>query len=138
VADTATPEDWLNEGPAEYSAFRLSEARHPDFAPVLLQEYQQHVQATQTAAAIADTEASSPDRYANRYEKTTLMFLAARRRFGEKALDTVLRAFRTRFAGRRDGTTALFLEEVGAQMGPEAEVFFRDALYRKGVVGPQP
>ena len=138
VADASTPDDWLNEGPAEYSAFRLSEARDAAFAQVLLQEYQQHAGASQTAAAIADTEAASPDRYVNRYEKTTLMFLEARRRFGEKALDKMLRAFRTRFARRRDATTALFLEEVRSQMGPEAQAFFRDALYRKGVVGPQP
>jgi hypothetical protein len=138
VAPTDTPDDWLNEGLAEYSAFRLSEARDPAFAPVLRQEYEEHAAASQTAATIADTEASSPDRYVNRYEKTTLMFLEARRRFGEKALDKMLRAFHTRFADRRDATTALFLDEVRAEMGAEAEAFFRDTLNRKGVIRPQP
>ena len=134
VADASTPDDWLNEGPAEYSAFRLSEARDAAFAQILRQEYQEHALASQTDAAIAETEQSSPDRYRNRYEKTALMFLEARQRFGEKALDELLRAFRTRFAEGRNATTAAFLEEVKTQMGAEAEAFFREALYRKSEV----
>jgi len=135
LADPSTPDDWINEGLAEYSAFRLSQqqAGQP-FADMLVQEYQLHGQASQTSASIADTEGSSPDREINRYEKTALMLIEAQRRFGQAPLDKVLRSLHTRFAGTLQATTALFLEEVRVQMGAEAEVFFREVLFRKGEV----
>ena len=135
VADASTPDDWINEGLAEYSAFRLSEEREGEaFAKVLVEEYQQHARANRTPTASVETPGSSPDRYINRYEKTTLMLLEARKRFGQKSLDKTLRSFYARFAGRRDATTAAFLAEVKTQMGSEAEAYFREALYRKGEV----
>jgi len=134
-ADASTPDDWINEGLAEYSAFRLSQERDGEaFARVLVEEYQQHARESETAAAIAETEGSSPDRYRNRYEKTTLMFLDAGKRFGQQSLDKTLRSFYARFAGTPKATTAAFLEEVKTRMGAEAEAFFREALYRKSEV----
>ena len=43
LADTNNPDDWINEGLAEFSAFRLSEERFGNtFAQVLVREYQHH------------------------------------------------------------------------------------------------
>jgi hypothetical protein len=133
LADSSTPDDWINEGLAEYSAFRLSEEQYGKaFAAHRLEEYRQHVCGSQTADAIAETEGFSPDREVNRYDKATLMLLEARARFGEDRLDLALKHLFARFDGTHRVTTALFLEAVRTQMGEETEAFFRKSLYRKG------
>ena len=63
------------------------------------------------------------------------MFLEAQRRYGEGVLDRFLRALYNRFAGTRDATTALFLQEAEKMVGQDAGAFFRDTLYRSGNVG---
>lgn len=131
IVDTATPDDWINEGLAEFSAYRLSESYYGDtFAGELVKAYRDHASRSATDTPIALTTADSPDRYVNRYEKTALLYIEARRRFGEERLDRFLRALYARFAGTRDATTALFLEEAEKQMGPEAKNFFSEAVYR--------
>ena len=132
IANTNTPEDWINEGLAEFSAFRLSEIVFGQaFADVLIQEYNTHAAESQTNTAILETESDSPDRYVNRYEKTTLMFLQARERFGEDNLNKVLRALYAEFAGTRDATTGLFLKKVESYMGKEARQYFEETLWLK-------
>jgi hypothetical protein len=134
IADANTPDDWINEGLAEFSAYRLSEQYSgKDFADLLVKEYQEHAAQSKTEAAIAETQTTSDDRYVNRYEKTTLLFVEARRRFGQERLDGVFKALYSRFAVMRNATTALFLEEVEKQLGPEAKAFFSEALYRKNL-----
>ncbi|HUT62591.1 MAG TPA: hypothetical protein VMZ04_01415 [Anaerolineae bacterium] len=132
IADANTPDDWINEGLAEFSAFRLSEKfSGRDFTDQLVNEYREHAAHSVTETSIVETETSSPDRYVNRYEKTTLLLIEARRRFGSNELDGVLKALHTRFAGTRNATTGLFLEEVEKQLGIEAKSFFSEALFSK-------
>jgi len=132
VADPATPNDWINEGLAEFTAFRLTEERFgKTFADARLAAYHQNASQNKTISAIAETTGDSPDREINRYDKATLMFLEARRRFGEAALDKVLKTIYARFGGTGQATSTLFLEEVDKQMGKEAAAFFREELYRK-------
>jgi hypothetical protein len=135
IAGMSGPDDWINEGLAEFSAFRLSTEQFGEtFADTLAAEYRKHASACETDAAIAQTPNDSPDRYVNRYEKTTLLFLEAERRFGKEPLERFLKAFYTRFAGTRNATTGLFLQELNDRLGPEAKAFFEDALFRKNRV----
>lgn len=135
IVDMSTPNDWINESLAEFSALRLAEARYgKPYAEKRLAKYREHAAQSKTASAIAETENGSPDRYVNRYEKTTLMLVEARRRFGEESLNGFLKAFYARFAGTYGATTAAFLEQARASMGPEAEKYFRDELYRRPAV----
>lgn len=137
LADTGTPDDWINEGLAEFSAYRLSVGRYgAAFGDVLLAEYHQHANNSQTTSSIVETDAASPDRYVNRYEKTTLMFIEAQNRFGEESLDRMLKQLNTRFTGTHDLTTTLFLEEAEMQMGAGARDFFREFLYRTWDAAP--
>jgi hypothetical protein len=136
ISDPETPDDWINEGLAEFTACRLAEERFGKaFAEKLIAEYRQNAGQSKTTSSIAETETTSPDREINRYDRAALMFLEARSRFGEDPLDKVLKALHTRFAGTRQATTLIFLKEVRAQMGNEAEAFFREELYRKPTVG---
>lgn len=132
VADPATPDDWINEGLAEFTAYRLTEERFGEaFATARLAEYHRNASRNKTTSAIAETTGDSSDREINRYDKAALMFLEARRRYGEAALDKVLKAIYARFTGSGQATTAAFLGEVDKQMGKEAAAFFREELYRK-------
>lgn len=138
IADTDTPDDWINEGLAEFSAFRLSKKYFGKvFADSLISEYQEHAAQSKTETPIAETKSSSNDRYVNRYEKTTLLLIEARRRFGQEKLDRLLRTLHTRFAGTTNATTEIFLEEVEKQLGLDAKTFFSEALFRKKWSDPQ-
>jgi len=135
ISDPATPNDWINEGLAEFSAFRLTEDRFGrPFADARLAGYRKNAGRSKTTASIAKTASDSPDREINRYDKAALMLLEAQRRFGAEPLDRLLKELQTRYAGTLQATTANFLAEAGKQMGPEAEAYFHAELYRKAVV----
>lgn len=137
IADANTPDDWINEGLAEYSAFRMSEEFFgKSFAGMLEKEYSEHADQDQTNTPIAETTTSSNDRYVNRYEKPVLIFIEARRRYGQEKLDNVFKALHIQFAGTRNATTGEFLDEVKKQLGPAAEKYFRMALYQEKWIEP--
>jgi len=133
IADTDSPDDWINEGLAEFSAFRLSGLLFgKSFEDQLVSKYSLHAKESPKDLAIAETPGDSQARYVNRYEKTTLMFREAAKRFGQKNLDTLLRALYQRFSTNREATTELFLEEAEYHMGMEAKQFFSECLYEPG------
>ena len=107
------------------------------FADLLIREYREHAAASKTETPIAETESSSEDRYVNRYEKATLLLLEARRRFGEEALDRLLKTLHTRYAGTREATTELLLEAAEEQLGVDAKAFFSAALFQKSWSDPK-
>ncbi|MEW6751216.1 MAG: hypothetical protein AB1505_09595 [Candidatus Latescibacterota bacterium] len=133
LADPSTPDDWINEGLAEYSAFRLSLVHFGTvFGDSLLAEYRAHAAAAPADLAIARTPSASEARYVNRYEKTAVMLTEAARRFGQEHVDQMLAALYTRFAPSRRATTEVFLEEVGSHLGDKARRYFEECLYRPG------
>ncbi len=132
IAGAESPDDWINEGLAEFSAYRLSRELFGDaFAARLLTEYREHAAKSSEEVAIAETASSSADRYVNRYEKTTLLLVEASRRFGQERLDEVLRSLYERHSGKGGATTALFLAEVESRLGAPGRAFFEDALFAK-------
>ncbi|MBN1780925.1 hypothetical protein JW948_07375 [bacterium] len=137
IADPDTPYDWINEALAEYSAYRLSEKYDGKaYADLLVDEYREHAARSRQQVSIAETRSDSDDRYVNRYEKTTLMLIEARRRFGEERLDQALHALHRRFAGTLNATTEDFLAEAENRMGPEARSFFSLVLFQKDWTDP--
>lgn len=129
IADPATPHDWINEGLAEYSAYRLAAELHGEaYARQRAAEYRQRAAQGQTATPIAETAQDSPDREVNRYDKATLLLLQARRRFGEAALDGFLRALHACFGGTTAATTESFLRLAAETLGPAASTFLDQAL----------
>jgi hypothetical protein len=132
IASMATPDDWINEGLAEFSAYRIvEEIFGPEAAGKRADTYRQHAAACKTETPIAETTSDSPDREVNRYDKVALLMISARERFGSAALDRFLRALYGRFSITTDATTAGFLEELEKQLGPDAKAFFAQALYSK-------
>jgi hypothetical protein len=130
IADPSTPDDWINEGLAEYSAFRFCRQRYSaEITDRRVEGYRQA--ASQSGSAIAETETGSPDREANQYNRVPLMFVEAESRFGAEPLSQFLRSFYRRFAGTRAATTGAFLAEARRHLGTDSETFFREALYCK-------
>ena len=130
-ADTGSPEDWINEGLAEYSAFLAMERIvGPAFAAKLLSEAEERSANGATTVAIASTPNGHADRELNRYTRPLLLLEAARRRRGDAAMRAFLRALDTRFVTAGMATTAAFLSVVEAQLGADERARFAEALFR--------
>ncbi len=132
IADINTPDDWINEGLAEFSSFRVAEEIYGrEFADQLVNEYRQHAVNCKTETPIAETENNSPDREVNRYDKATLMFIDAQQKFGAERLDGFFKKLYLRFKDSKNATTELFLDEAEKEIGPEGKTFFSGYLYAK-------
>ena len=130
-ADAATPEDWINEGLAEYSALLACRATvGPEFADVLVAEYAERSASSPSANAILETDGGSPDRELNRYVRPVLMFEEVRRRHGDERMTGFLRALHARFVQAGHATTGALLDEAEAHFGSQGREDIRLALHR--------
>lgn len=131
-ANTNTPDDWINEGLAEYSAFLVSkDIIGTEFTDELLSEYKEKAASCITETAIAETEGDSPDREVNRYAKPVVIFEEAKEKFGDNIMKIFYKDLYNRFKESKTATTAIFLDEAEKQIGKEAKNFFSDRLYKK-------
>ncbi len=131
IADTKTPDDWINEGGAEFSAFSAaSRLFGGEIRDTLLARYRRDAAHARTATAIAATTNDSPDRYVNHYEKPALLFAAVERSTGSERLLGFLRSFHAAHAGRRDATTAAFLADARGALGADMGALLERCLTR--------
>jgi hypothetical protein len=136
-ANMATPDDWINEGLAEYSAFMVSrEIVGKEFADRLLVECRERASQSKTADPVEETQATSRDREINRYDKPVLLLNALRVKYGDAKFDAFLRALYSRFSSANDATTAMFLEVTRKELGAEARAMVQKAVYGKVWVEP--
>jgi len=133
LADGSTPDDWINEGLAEFSSLLVSEeVIGREFAGQLVSEYRDRAAHSITDTPIAETTSDSPDRETNRYTKPVLLLLDLRERYGDAALTRFLHAAYSQFLKSRSATTEAFLDVLEQQLGSEARRSFEEALYRRG------
>jgi hypothetical protein len=131
TADMSGPEDWINEGLSEYSAYLVSRRIAGDaFGQSLLDEYRDRSASSTTATAILETQNDSPDREINRYARPVLMFEDLRRQAGDEAVFDLVRALHRRFAADGRATTAAVLDEAGTRLGAEAREQLARSLAR--------
>jgi hypothetical protein len=131
-ADASGPDDWINEGLAEYSALWLSEALYgQEFSKLIISEYEERVNNSDSDISIAETTNDSKYREINRYDKAALLFYKAGEKFGKQNLLNFLSAFYARSRESVKVNTSLFLETAEIQIGKEAGDFFREALFSK-------
>jgi hypothetical protein len=131
TADMATPEDWINEGLSEYTAYLVSQRVSGDeFGRSLLDEYRDRSASSTTTVAILETQNDSPDREINRYARPVLVLEELRRRAGDEAVSDFLRTLYRRFASDGRATTTAVLDVAGTRLGPDARARLAHALAR--------
>jgi len=101
---------------------------HIKFTDSLLEDYIADIEMSETRTPIISTQVDSPDRYVNRYEKTSVMFVGAEMRYGQEELLALLRSFYGEFRGTRNATTTDFLNMAEISLGAEAGGYFNRLL----------
>jgi len=131
-ANTNTPDDWINEGLAEFSALLASEKFiGKPFADLLMNEYHGIIENTKTQTAIVETLNDSWERETNRYYKPTLILNEIRKKYGDQKLKQLVSSLDSSFLAAHGATTNLFLEAVGKNLGKEAKDYVDEAIHRK-------
>jgi hypothetical protein len=132
AADVNSPDDWINEGLAEYSALLISEkVIGRDFSDVLISEYRGIVQNSHTQMAIVETYGDSWEREINRYYKPTLLLNDIREKYGEEKLNQFLKTLNARVVVSQNATTEIFLDALEVSIDKDAKNSFEEALHRK-------
>lgn len=125
IADVRT-NDWINEGGAEFSAFSAARRLYgEEYGKQQTEKYLKGIREAGGGASIAETGPDSPDRYVNHYFKTTVMYLAAQREFGEERLFGLLKKVFEAYRESRDATTEKFLALCDGDM----RAFFEKYLF---------
>lgn len=125
VADVRT-DDWINEGGAEFSAFSAARRLYgEEYGKQQTEKYLKGIREAGSGVSIADTGPGSPDRYVNHYFKTTVMYLAAQREFGEERLFGLLKKVFETYRESRNATTEKFLMLCDGDM----RAFFEKYLF---------
>jgi hypothetical protein len=138
MAETNTPDDWINEGLAEYSALLISkELVGDDFYKVLLDEYNEIVKGSNSGCAIAETPGDSPDRELNRYYRPTLLLNDLHQKFGDVKMKEFLKVLYILFNETGNATTSVFLEAIEKVFGKETRDSFSESLYKKYQAVPE-
>jgi hypothetical protein len=132
LADSNTPDEWINEGLAEFSALLISEQIiGKNFSDLLLNEYREIVSNSQTESAIVDTGVVLRDRDVNLYYKPTLLLDEVRQKFGDDKMRCFLKNLYARFSELNTANTSIFLEELEKNFSKETRDSFTEALNRK-------
>ncbi len=132
LADANTPDDWINEGLAEYSALLVSEEIiGKKFSDMMIDEYKEIVSNTPTTNAIAQTPGDSRDRDVNRYYKPALLLNSIKEKFGTEQMNKFLKSLYSGFLYSKKATTQLFLDIFAKNFGKETRDSFAESLYIK-------
>jgi hypothetical protein len=131
VAATDSPEDWINEALAEFTAWRLLQERAgPEMAPRYEANYRKNALDPRASVPIISTM-EEPARYINRYEKGALLFIALERQYGWVRLQNLFRRILQEGQGGKM-TTSKFLELTKVELGSEASAFLDRFLKAPG------
>ncbi len=131
-ANTTTPDDWLNEGLAEFSALLASEfCIGKAFYTILVKEYRDMAEGTPTRVSVLETTADSREREINRYYKPTLLLNDLRMKYGDDLLIGFFHVLYQRFEEEKTATTAIFLDALKNVYGKDEADSFLNALSEK-------
>lgn len=131
-ANTNSPDDWINEGMAEFSALLASENLIGNcFADLLTGEYKGIVENTNTQTAIIETANDSWEREINRYYKPTLILNEIRKKYGDEKLKQFMASLDSSFLAAHGATTDLFLDAAEKSLGKDAKDYVNEAIHRR-------
>jgi len=129
LANANTPDDWINEGLAEYSALLVSEEIiGKKFSDMMVDEYNEIVSNTPTTYSIVQTPGDSRDREVNRYYKPALLLNNIKEKFGDEQMKKFLSSLYSGFLDSKKANTSLFLDIFEKNFGKEARDSFAESL----------
>jgi hypothetical protein len=136
VADPSGPDDWLNEGLAEYSAVLVSAHMFgPGYRDFVITGFHGDISRGRTQESILTTGQDSVDRYINMYEKPVLLFQQLSTRFGEDKVVTFLKRFYSQSRDSKAASTRGLLDAARQELGEEAEEYMVRCLSAPGWTG---
>jgi hypothetical protein len=131
-ANTNSPDDWINEGLAEFSALWVSrEIIGDDFYTILFNEYIDIINNTPAESSILETTSQSSNREVNRYYRPTILLDDLRKKYGDEKMKQFISSLYSHFKQSGSATTNVFLEEIESNYGREVKDSFSKALYLK-------
>ncbi len=131
-AHTATVDDWINEGLAEFSALLASELFiGKDFSDLLIEEYNGIVNNTQTDVSVIETKNESWEREINRYYKPTLLLNDLRIKYGNEMQKNFFHTLYKKIEEEKTATTQVFLDALKSIYGNEEKESFLERLSDK-------
>lgn len=131
-ANTSSPDDWINEGLAEYSALLVSDSiLGKEFSSVLLGEYRDIIQNSPTKEAITETTSDSPEREINRYYKPVILLHEIEEKYGKVKMFRFLKTLDSTFA-KESATTDIFLKVLESSYGSAVRDEFATRITSKG------
>lgn len=131
-ASTSTPDDWINEGLAEYSALLVSDSiMGKEFSSVLLGEYRDIIQNSPTKEAITETTSDSREREINRYYKPVILLHEIEGKYGKVKMFRFMKTLDSTFA-KESATTDVFLKVLETTYGSAVRDEFATRITSKG------
>lgn len=129
LADSSTPDDWINESLAEFTALDACE-RLFGVAPAaaVRQAYEKEVQALRQPRPIVETTRGDPDAYVLYYRKGALVWEMLRQQLGDQPLFGVLRRLHATYRGTRELTTQALVEAFAKETDGRTDAFFQEWL----------
>jgi hypothetical protein len=132
MADTNTPDDWLNEGLAEFAALMISgKIAGNEFYEVLLKEYRDIIRNSKIRTSIAETQANSGEREINRYYKPALLLNDLWRKYGNEKFYYFISSFYASSVKAKGATTGIFMDELEKCLGKDERDSFYEAITMK-------
>jgi hypothetical protein len=132
LANTATSDDWINEGLSEYCSLWISEEVYGKvFTEQLVKEYIERSEKARADVSIAETTGGSDFREVNRYDKPALFFYFTARRYGKEKMLDFMSSFYEDCLKSKSVTTLFFLDEVESYFGKKARDYFGQTLFSR-------
>jgi len=131
-ANTATPDDWMNEGFAEFSALLASgQIIGNEYSDLLISEYEGIVKNAKTDVSIMETDAGTWEREINRYYRPALLLDKLLVKYGYERIQSLFKQLYLRFGKEDSATTETFLSCLKECLGSDDMGDFKKELYLK-------
>ncbi len=132
LANSASADDWINEGLAEFSALMASRTIiGEDFYKILMDEYLGIVTHTNTGVSILETNAGSWEREINRYYKPTIMFDSLWVKYGYEKFSKFTNVWYNNSVKKGFTNTSILTDCLNQVYGSEVKDVFLSELNQK-------
>jgi len=129
LANSSTPDDWINESLAEYfSLYACREFFGREAVNGVLRQYADRVKSLEDPKPIVETLRNSKNAYVLYYEKGALIWEALRERLGDEKLFSILRKYYADHKSDSPATIQNLIDAFAKETNGETTSFFEEFL----------